>query len=51
MKSLKALQHALADAGHQIDILEHEKNLPAFSAKMKWQVYFLYYLLSLTSFR
>lgn len=35
MKSLKALKHALADAGHQIDILEHEKSLPAFSAKMK----------------
>lgn len=35
MKSLKALQHALADAGHQIDILEHEKNLPLFKDKMK----------------
>ncbi len=35
MKSLKALQHALADAGHQIDILEHEKNLPLFTDKMK----------------
>lgn len=35
MKSLKALQHALADAGHQIDILEHEKDLPLFTDKMK----------------
>ncbi|MBW0162143.1 MAG: arsenosugar biosynthesis radical SAM protein ArsS [Sediminibacterium sp. Gen4] len=35
MKSLKALQHALADAGHQIDILEHEKDLPLFTGKMK----------------
>lgn len=35
MKSLKTLQHALADAGHQIDILEHEKNLPLFTDKMK----------------
>lgn len=34
MKSLKALQHALADAGHQIDILEHEKDLPLFTDKM-----------------
>jgi len=35
MKSLKALQHALADAGHQLDILEHEKMFPLFSDKMK----------------
>lgn len=35
MKSLKALKHALADAGHQIDILEHEKDLPLFTDKMK----------------
>lgn len=35
MKSLKALHHALADAGHQIDILEHEKDFPLFTDKMK----------------
>lgn len=35
MKSLKALQHALADAGHQIDILEHEKDFPLFKDKLK----------------
>ena len=35
MKSLKALQHALADAGHQVDVLEHEKSFPLFSEKMK----------------
>lgn len=35
MKSLKALQHVLADAGHQMDILEHEKDLPLFTDKMK----------------
>lgn len=35
MKSLKALHHALSDAGHQIDILEHEKDLPLFTYKMK----------------
>ncbi len=34
MKSLRALQHALADAGHQVDILEHEKDLPLFAQKL-----------------
>ena len=35
MKSLHALQHALAEAGHQVDILEHEKELPLFYDKLK----------------
>jgi radical SAM/Cys-rich protein len=34
MKSLKALHHFLADAGHQVDVLEHEKNLPPFAGKL-----------------
>ncbi|MBE7174357.1 MAG: arsenosugar biosynthesis radical SAM protein ArsS [Williamsia sp.] len=35
MKSLQALQHALADAGHQVDILEHQKELPLFYDKLR----------------
>jgi radical SAM/Cys-rich protein len=35
MKSLKALQHALADAGHQLDVLEHDKKLPLFTDRMQ----------------
>ncbi len=35
MKSLQALQHILSDAGHQVDILEHEKNLPLFKDKLR----------------
>ena len=35
MKSLQALQHALSDAGHQVDILEHEKELPLFYDKLR----------------
>ena len=31
MKSLQALQNVLADAGHQVDILEHDKDLPLFA--------------------
>ncbi len=34
MKSLQALKHALADAGHQVDVLEHEKAFPLFSDKL-----------------
>ena len=34
MKSLQALQHKLAAAGHQVDILEHEKDLPLFAQKL-----------------
>ncbi len=35
MKSLQALQHALADAGHQVDILEHQHAFPQFSEKLE----------------
>jgi radical SAM/Cys-rich protein len=35
MKSLQALKHALADAGHQVDILEHDKNMPLFTDKLQ----------------
>ena len=35
MKSLKALKNALADAGHQVDILEHQHLLPPFSEKLE----------------
>jgi radical SAM/Cys-rich protein len=35
MKSLQALQHALADAGHQVDILEHQHAFPLFSEKLE----------------
>jgi len=34
MKSLQALKHILADAGHQVDVLEHEKNLPLFKDRL-----------------
>lgn len=34
MKSLQALKHVLADAGHQVDVLEHEKEFPLFKEKM-----------------
>lgn len=34
MKSLQALHHALADAGHQVDVLEHEKLFPLFKEKL-----------------
>ena len=35
MKSLHALQHSLADAGHQVDILAHDKDLPLFIHKVQ----------------
>lgn len=35
MKSLQALKHALADAGHQVDILEHQHAFPQFSEKLE----------------
>ena len=35
MKSLKAMQHALADAGYQIDVLEHQASLTPFDEKLK----------------
>lgn len=35
MKSLQALKHVLADAGHQVDILEQEKAFPLFRDKLK----------------
>lgn len=35
MKSLQALKHALADAGHQVDVLEHEKDFPLFRDKLE----------------
>lgn len=35
MKSLQALKHALADAGHQVDILEHQHTFPQFSEKLE----------------
>lgn len=34
MKSLQAMKHALADAGHQMTILEQQNNLPAFADKL-----------------
>lgn len=34
MKSLQALKHVLADAGHQVDVLEHEKAFPLFQDKL-----------------
>lgn len=34
MKSLKAMQHALADSGYQINLLEHEANLIPFTQKL-----------------
>ena len=34
MKSLQALKNALADAGHQVDVLEHEHAFPLFSEKL-----------------
>ena len=34
MKSLQALKNALADAGHQVDILEHQHQFPLFSEKL-----------------
>jgi radical SAM/Cys-rich protein len=35
MKSLQALKNVLADAGHQVDILEHQHLFPLFSDKLK----------------
>ncbi len=34
MKSLLALKNALADAGHQVDVLEHQHLFPLFTEKM-----------------
>ncbi|MGB5025614.1 MAG: arsenosugar biosynthesis radical SAM (seleno)protein ArsS [Saprospiraceae bacterium] len=34
MKSLKAMHHALADSGYQINLLEHEANLIPFTQKL-----------------
>ncbi len=34
MKSLQAMNHLLADAGHQVDVLEHQKALPLFTDKL-----------------
>src|SRR3954464_7681993 len=35
MKSLQAMHHLLAEAGHQIEVLEHQKELPLFKDKLK----------------
>ena len=35
MKSLKALHSLLADAGHQVDVLEQNKNFPLFKDKLE----------------
>lgn len=35
MKSLQALKHALADAGHQLDVLAHEKEFTLFSEQLQ----------------
>ncbi len=35
MKSLQALKSVLADAGHQVDILEHQHAFPLFADKLK----------------
>lgn len=35
MKSLQALKHALADAGHQLDVLAHEKEFTLFSDQLR----------------
>src|SRR5881227_1780034 len=35
MKSLQALHHLLAEAGHQIEVLEQEKELPLFKDKLQ----------------
>ena len=35
MKSLQAMHHLLAEAGHQIEVLEHEKELPLFKDKLQ----------------
>ena len=34
MKSLQALKSVLADAGYQVDVLEHNKNFPSFHDKL-----------------
>lgn len=34
MKSLKALKNILADAGHQVDVLEHQNNFPLFTDQL-----------------
>lgn len=36
MKSLQALKHALADAGHQVDTLEHAGNFPLFKDRLNY---------------
>lgn len=35
MKSLQALKNVLADAGHQVSVLEHQLAFPLFSEKLK----------------
>src|SRR3954465_12357620 len=35
MKSLQAMHHLLAEAGHQIEVLEHQKALPLFKDKLQ----------------
>ena len=35
MKSLQAMHHLLAEAGHQIEVLEHQKELPLFKDKLQ----------------
>jgi radical SAM/Cys-rich protein len=35
MKSLQALKNVLADAGHQVDILEHQHQFPLFTNKLQ----------------
>jgi len=35
MKSLQAMHHLLAEAGHQIEVLEHQKELPLFRDKLQ----------------
>jgi radical SAM/Cys-rich protein len=35
MKSLQAMHHLLAEAGHQVEVLEHQKELPLFKDKLQ----------------
>ncbi len=35
MKSLLAMKNALADAGHQVDVLEHQHKFPLFTDKLQ----------------
>src|SRR6476661_4879160 len=35
MKTLQAMHHLLAEAGHQVEVLEHQKELPLFKDKLQ----------------